>query len=340
MKNFKKNSIILLLITLIVLFFILKDDFNNIVDTFLTANFLFLGVAIVIEVLYLLFETLAFHQIVKSYKKEYPFKKSLRLIVMTHFFNGITPFSTGGQPLQIYKLKKDGFRITKATNIIIQNFILYQVALVLYGLIALFLNYRFQLFSDLPVLGNLILIGFLINTLIMIVLVIISFSNRFNKFVIRLGITFLSKLKLIKDREKQEKEWEERCNDFHEGAIALQSNKGLCVKGFLYNMISLTAQYSIPFFVILALKGNTPTTVTLMNSIVSSAYVLIIGAFVPIPGASGGIEYGYLRFFGRFIQGPVLSASLLIWRTITYYLPMLIGGVVFNIKTGDEELCE
>lgn len=338
MKNFRKNSIILLLITGVVLYFILKDDFPNIVNTLFTANIPLLIFAVFLQCAFIFFGTLAFHQIVKSYKKDYPFKRSLKLTVMTSFFNGITPFSTGGQPLQVYKLKKDGFRLTKATNIIIQNFILYQIALVIYGVIAIGLNYQFQLFKDLPVLGSLILLGFAINTFILIVLAIISFSNKFNKFLIGKGIIFLSKIKVIKNREKQEKEWEEKCNDFHEGATALRENKMLCLKGFIYNMISLTIQYSIPYFIILALKGDTTTSITAMSAIVSSAYVLIIGSFVPIPGASGGIEYGFIQFFGSFVGGSVLSASLLIWRTITYYIPMIVGGIVFNIK-GDDEKC-
>ena len=74
------------------------------------------------------------------------------------------------------------------------------------------------------------------------------------------------------------------------------------------------------------------SNVNLLTTIVSSAYVMVIGAFVPIPGASGGIEYGFLQFFGTFIQGPVLSAVLLLWRFITYYLPMLLGGILLSLR--------
>lgn len=334
MKNFKKNSIILVLITLLILFLVLKDDFNNIVHELVNANFLFIILAFICLLLVFVFDGLAYYKIIKSYDKNYSFIKVLRMLIITKFFNGITPFSTGGQPMQVYMLKKDGFRLTKASNIIIQNFIIYQAALVLYGLIAMAINAKFNYFKNITILKDLIILGFLINTGVMIGLFIISFSNKFNHFIVNKSINILSKLKLVKDKETTLNKWNERVDDFHEGATFLKNNKLLCLESFIYNLLSLTAIYVMPYFVIMAL-GNV-NDVTPLKSIVSSAYILIIGSFVPIPGASGGIEYGYLQFFGSFIKGGILKASLLIWRFISYYFPMIIGAIVFNLKGSKE----
>ena len=46
-------------------------------------------------------------------------------------------------------------------------------------------------------------------------------------------------------------------------------------------------------------------------------------------------------FFGNFVTGSLLKASLLIWRSISYYLPMIIGGVLFSTNTRKEDIkCE
>ncbi len=338
MKDLKKDGIILGIITAIVLFFVLKDDFTSVVDLLLKANIIWIILAITMEALTIIFQALSFYQIVKSYKSNYKFSSVIKLMIVTKFFNGITPFSTGGQPLQIYMLNKEGIRLTKATNMIIQNFILYQMALVTYGIVAIALNYKFHLFANVPVLRRLILLGFAINTAIVVLLAIISFSNKFNKFCVNKGIWVLEKLHIVKNRKKQEEKWEEKCNDFHEGATYLLSNKTLCIKGYIYNLISLTANYITPLFIIFALSQNINiTTINPMTTIVSSAYIMIIGSFVPIPGASGGIEYGYMRFFGNFISGTLLTASLLIWRFVTYYLPMVVGGIIFSLLGKEEK---
>ena len=59
---------------------------------------------------------------------------------------------------------------------------------------------------------------------------------------------------------------------------------------------------------------------------------MILGSFVPIPGGTGGLEYGYTKFFGNFITGPALNASMLLWRFITYYLGLILGAIAVNIK--------
>ena len=67
-------------------------------------------------------------------KEKLSLAQAFQHMIITQFFNGITPFSTGGQPMEIYMLKNHGFRYTKATNVIMQNFIVYQLALVIFGL--------------------------------------------------------------------------------------------------------------------------------------------------------------------------------------------------------------
>lgn len=337
MKNFKKNSIILFIITFVVLICVLKDDFLNITETLANANLLWIFVALLCYFIGLGFEARAYQEIIQEYQYNYSFKKSYKMLLITKFFNGITPFSSGGQPMQIYMLKRDGVRLTKATNIIIQNFIIYQAALVVLGLAALGINFYFSFFEKVILLKHLVMIGFVINTFVMVFLFIISFSNRFNHFMIEKGIWFLNKIKLVKNKEKILDSWHEKVEDFHEGATYLKQNKMLCFRTFIYNMLYLVLLYVMPYFVILALTKD-PITITPLAAICSSAYVLIMGSFVPIPGASGGIEYGYLRFFGNFITGTLVKASLLIWRTISYYLPMVLGAVLFNtsIKGSDK----
>ena len=54
------------------------------------------------------------------------------------------------------------------------------------------------------------------------------------------------------------------------------------------------------------------TSLNPMTAITSSAYVLLVGSFVPIPGASGGIEYSFVRFFGNFMPTVLLNALLIV----------------------------
>ena len=60
---------------------------------------------------------------------------------------------------------------------------------------------------------------------------------------------------------------------------------------------------------------------------------MLIGSFVPIPGGTGGLEYGFTQFFGNFISSSKLMAIMLTWRFVTYYLGLFVGAIAVNIKT-------
>ena len=330
MKNLKKNSILLLLITAVVIAFVLKDDFPSIMESLVKSDLKFLLIALVVYAIGLMFEAKAYQEIIEEYNHSYTFLQAYKMLIITKFFNGITPFSSGGQPMQVYLLKKDGIRITKATNIIIQNFIMYQAALVSVGIFAVLVNHFNPIFKEVTLLKHLVKVGFIMNTLVMVGLIIISISSKFNHFMLRTTIWLLDKLHVIKGKDKVLARWEERVTDFHEGTDYLRRNPMLCLRTYLYNIIYLVLIYSMPFFVVLGLNHGHAGDATILKVIVANAYVSIMGAFVPIPGASGGIEFGYFKFFGNFIKGPLLKASLLIWRTISYYIPMIVGGILFN----------
>lgn len=338
MKNIKKNGIILLLITIVVLFFVIKDDFSEIVATMSKANLWFIAIGILFTISYWFFKSLALHNIVREYREKIKVRQIFKQITITQFFNGITPFASGGQPMQVYMLNKSGIKLAHSTNIIVQDFILYQMALITHGVIAVLLNYQFHFLQNNPLLRDLTILGFIINTLVGLGLLFVSFSKKFNSFVVNKVIVLFSKLKIVKNKEKTIDNWKRRLKEFNESAVILRQNKLLIFKGYLFNMLGLLCYYLTPLFVIHALGYGDLVTVTAVY--VCCAYVSIIGAFVPIPGGSGGIEYGFLQFFGNFITGSGLSAVLIIWRSITYYLAIIIGSITFNTFKGVEKECE
>ena len=59
-----------------------------------------------------------------------------------HFFNGITPFATGGQPFQIYALSKKKVDLSTSTGLLMMNFIIHMCASNLFALISLFFPNR------------------------------------------------------------------------------------------------------------------------------------------------------------------------------------------------------
>lgn len=326
MKKHKYNIIILVLVTLIVAYFVLKDDFTNIINAISKVNIWWVIFSCILVVVFWYFQALSLSALSSTTGRRFPFLKMLKSMIICNFFSAITPSATGGQPFQIYYLKKSGVDLGTATNLVVEQSTLYQIALVALSFIALAINSFYNIFPPDNILRNLVIIGFVVNFIVIVVLLFICFGKKSNKYIILKFFSFLHKIRIIKDKEKIMSKVEKTIDNFYISAHTLNHNKSVLIQGAIYNLIGLAFLYLTPLTVAYALGDF--SSMNILLTIIASAYVMLIGAFVPIPGGSGGIELAFANFFGFFITGPTLMALLLIWRFITYYFTIIIGGIV------------
>ena len=310
-NNIKKNITILIIITIVILLIVLKDDFNNIILTLRNIDLKYIILALILYFLSIGIKGFINYLIINDSRK-ISIKEAIKHNIIIQFFNGITPFSTGGQPMEVYLLTEHKISVSKATDYTVQGFIYYQIALVICGVIAVLYNFIFHIFPKVKLLQQLVLLGFVINILVIVVLLLISHSKRVMGFFSIVSYKICKKLK-IKKTEAVNK-----------------SNVFLSSKGILLNIFSLICLYIIPLIIIIGISHE--NSMSIIDTLTSSAYVYVIGSFVPIPGATGGIEYGFTQFYGNFIRIETISALLLVWRFLTYYVGVIVGGLIFYIE--------
>ena len=289
------NFLLIAIVLAIVLYFSLKDNYQEIISTIFKMNYLWIFVAILFLIIYRLCASLGHYYIIKANNGKVSYLKCFQINLMILFFHGVTPFAGGGQPMEIYFLHKEGISVTKATNITLQNFIVYQIALILTGLFALIYNRIFNVFPNDNLIKYLVVLGFLINTLVLVVTFILSFGKKTNKFIIEKGIHFLTKIKIIKDEQKVQDKCQKYLQSFHDNAMELKKNKKIVAFTVLINILGLMTLYSMPYPILRGMNVN----INILKVVTAIAYVMIIGSFVPIPGGTGGIEYSFIFFFHR-----------------------------------------
>lgn len=338
MKNKKYiiNTLIIFLITIIVLYFALKDNFNKTIEIILNANKILIFLSIAILLLAFLLQAYGLYKIAKEYNNNLKFKNIFKQIVIVQFFNGITPFSTGGQPMQVYMLNKSGLSIANSTITILQNSILFQVALVFCGILAVLFNRIYSIFGSNELLAKLTILGFIFNVIAGIGLLLFTFSTSLAKKITFFFIDILIKIRIIKNKNKHIEKWNKEFEEFENSGKKLRKNTKLSITVIAVNFLAFILLSLIPYFII---KSTDPySSITLVHSIVGTIYVYLISAFVPIPGGSGGIEFSFTRFFSPIvIHNSVISASLILWRFLTYYVPMIVGAIVLNFFRKDEK---
>lgn len=332
MKNKKINLVILILALSLVLYFTLKDNFSSIVHELYKVNILIFSLAIFVFILSLLIKSISLQIFIKEHKKNYSFKSAFFLTLIGQFLNGITPFSTGGQPFQVYLLKKDGHRISDSTSAMVKDSIAYQVALLIMGLFSITLNF---ILKTLPIKSNytlLITVGFIINILVLLFLFMVIKARKTTLHILSYLLSLLNKIKIVKNKESIEKKIEKGLGNFYNCGTELKKNKKQFIITVVTNVLNLTLLYMIPYIIFRSLNAN---NLDIIRSIMLTSFVMLIGNFIPIPGATGGIEYGFIKFFSIFSTNiSLVSGAMLLWRFVTYFFGMLIGFVTLIIKEG------
>lgn len=329
MKNKKLNILILLLAITLVLFFTLKSDFNGIINQLLKTNVLIFATSVLIFLLSILFKAASLRTFIKECKPDYSLKNAYQLTLIGQFLNGITPFQSGGQPFQVYLLRKEGVRITDSTRAMIKDFVSFQLALIMMGIFAIIANLTLGTYAGNNNLKWLILIGFAVNIIVLIFLFLVCVAKNTGTKIINKLIDVVFRFKIVNKLGITKEKAKESLKHFYETSEDLKDNKLLIIKAVIYNVIHLVLLYVIPWVIFHSLGSQ---EVTVMASIIGTSFVMLIGNFIPIPGATGGIEYGFIRFFGSLVKGPILSGAMLLWRGVTYFFGILIGAITLLMK--------
>ena len=181
MTKVRKSIIFILLISVVILYLIFKDDFETKISYLFAYSKGWLIAGVILIFLYYFCKSLVIYNCTKRFKNDYKVRDSFYTMLSIQFFNNVTPFSVGGHPYLIYKLKKQGLSLGQSTNIALQDFIVYQIALIFLSSLAILANFIFNIFSENHLLKQLVLLGFIINALVIIFLFIVAFNKRGNK---------------------------------------------------------------------------------------------------------------------------------------------------------------
>lgn len=285
---------------------------------------LWLLIAFICIVLYWGFETLIQNLLVKRMYKRNHLWNSFKVVMTGHFFNAITPFASGGQPMQAITMVKQGVPIGTSASILLLKFIIYQIILTLYSLIVLILQLKF--FAN-NVNGFIYLSigGFFINTIIVGILIYIAVMKDKTKKIGFFCIKKLHQLKLIKRVNYYRRTIIKQVNLFNRSISEIQHNVALIIRITVLTVLQLTCYFLIPFAVYRAL-GLGGTHVFVMIS--AAALIAMISSFIPVPGGSGVAEGSFFVLFQLFFPTTILPVAILCWRIITFYMPLCCGALI------------
>lgn len=280
--------------------------------------------ALGLMVVYWVFESLGLHLAVSRFVPTQNPGDTFCATMIGQFFNCITPFSSGGQPMQAWYLVKKGVSLSFASCSLLIKFIVYQFVLTIYSALTLLLCFK-SFAGRISSIGWLIFVGFGVNLLVITGLLCLGFLRRPTEKVLYGSVSMLKKVKLISEQaaSKAKERIQKELMEFYEGFAQIRQDIGGILAMSALTAVQLTAFFLIPLCIFYAF-GLGKADVLLR--ICAGAFVLNFTSFIPLPGAAAGAEIGFHTIFSIFFPTHILSVAILFWRLLTFYLPICVGG--------------
>lgn len=241
------------------------------------------------------------------------------------FFSGLTPSATGGQPMQLYYMKRDGNSLSGSSVVLMSVAVAYKLVLVLIG-IGILLFWREPLRQYLQRYYGLYFLGLFLNTALVVILLLVMFSPGVIRAVFRRADQLFVRLRLWKESGARREKMEGFLSGYQETVRFLKGNKGMIGVILIATFLQRFTVFVLTFVVYrgLGLSGT-----ALWDVVFVQASVYIAVDMLPVPGAQGITEAMYRCVFGSIFPGKYLAASMCITRGISFYAVMVMGLLVF-----------
>lgn len=357
------NISLVLIATGLAIFFAIKDDAHEIWHYLSTAKISYLLVVLGLMAGCILVRSFILFAFAHLFTRKYHFHQAIAVDQIGVFYNAITPGASGGQIMQAYTYKKQGVQVSSAVSILAMYSIVYQAILIVFGVASFIAKHEFIIsmqsiptgikIQDVPVdlpIWPLTIIGFLLNVGVIFIVFLMGYWHTFHNFVMGPVVTLLNKIRIIKNPDKTRENLRIQVENFKIEFRRLSTNIPFLLLVIVSFCAYMVIKFSIPYFVGKAL-GNESPDASFWDCIFLSNYHQMITGLVPIPGSAGVSEFVFYNlfmnekavakgiasgFFVLYVDGvpdvgatrALCRASLLVWRSSTFVIPILIGGLV------------
>lgn len=254
---------------------------------------------------------------------QWTFRYSLDIGLLGILYSALTPFSTGGQPMQIFYMKRLGMDVGKSGSVIAMKTLVYQVIMVLSALLMVVMRLGFFQ-REVSNFSFVTVIGVLCNSTFIGLLLLFTISRKGTEKILKSGLHLLHRIHLCKNPEDRYRRINEQLMLFHNGARIMGKKRRVYLAGTLLTVIQIFVGYLVPYCLYRSFGFSGQDVLTIMAA---QAFVTMISAFVPLPGASGGAEGSFYLFFSMFFTGGTIVPAMVLWRAITYYMNIAAGAV-------------
>lgn len=320
------NSILFLAIMGLTIWFVFRDEkFGEVYHALQQMSTGLLLLAVAMAVLFVSAEGIMMWYLLRAFGSSSSLSSCLCCAFIGFFFSGITPSATGGQPMQLYYLKKDGNAWSFASVALMMLAFMYKLVLVLFGLgILIFWNKPLQGWLDLGYY-RLFLLGLSLNALLVIGLTMVMLTPSVVRMLLGKAEWLAVKLHLLKQAGSRKERLDRFMDDYQSAIAFFKGHKKNLIVVLAGTVLQRATVFALTYVVYrgMGMGGESLTTIMWLQ-----AAVYIAVDMLPVPGAQGITEAMYRRTFRGIFTAQGVTASMCITRGVSFYLMLIIGLVI------------
>ncbi len=325
--RYTKSLVFTILLMALTFYFIFKNnDVSSLIVALTQINPVYLLIGIATMALFFLCQALCIKLLLNSLGYRVGTLACTRYTLIDYYFSSITPANMGGQPSEIFFMQKDGIKVGASSLVmLIFNGVYHLAVLLVVGFSVLL--WRNEILSQLNLLPGfriLFYFGILAQLMLTIAFFAMVFSKKIAPQIIFKAISLGARTRLIKNPEKTREKAAEQIEEYRRGAEFIHQNPKILLAVLALGVMHIALLYSVPYWVYRAmgLSGHPFLYILAMQAILTISIESL-----PIPGALGFAEGGFIKLYALIFGGKVVMAMLLA-RGITYHLSLLVGGLV------------
>ena len=298
-------------------------DLNQLALDLKKADPLYLLLAVACVVFFIWGESIIIYYMMGSLNIRMKKRKCFLISSVGFFFSCSTPSATGGQPAQIYYMRKEKIPIPVSTIVLMIVTITYKAVLVAVGIfLALFQGdfLRGYLGGVMPVFY----LGLGLNVFCVGFMLILVFHPVLAKRMMIRGLRLLERLHLMKKKQERLEKLEASMDLYNDTAAYLKSHIRIVFEVLAITFVQRFALFFVTFFVYrsFGLRGTGVYEIVMLQAVISVAVDML-----PLPGGMGISETLFLSIFEP-VFGSLLLPGMVLSRSLSYYTELLLSALM------------
>ena len=329
MKQYLKRALLVIIpfsFLAFVLYLLFRNSYRSIIDQLGKTSAGLFFVMVLIGLVYELVDAALTYRLIHSRVPHITYWEAVQLIFLGVFMN-IATYGTGIKPAQTLCLGRKGVDYGQAFSMMTMPYIYHKSMIVIYALCMIVLQRSFVMgyFGDYL---HYMIAGGALSIVILVALVLVCASKRVSNL-------FCHILDRVIRKEKWQEKKENIKNSLHylyqETNELIRSKKTWCFM-LTGNFFKMSLWYMIPFFAILSV-GESLNGVSFIMIITTTAIMQLIIGVIPTAGGMVSTEVIYILLFSFLLSSETAGATMLLYRTVTYYIPFLVSiPIVLSIR--------